>query len=535
MSSAEEVSYLFAQRGWRSWFFTHDHKRIALLYLAVVSLMLMLAGTFALLLRLELLTPEKTLFEAVTYNRLFTLHGVGMVWLFMIPAIPSVFGNFLLPLMIGAHDVAFPRLNLASWYVYVVGALIVLGAMVAGGTDTGWTFYTPYSTTTPREVIPVLFGVFVIGFSSIMTSLNFIVTTHTLRAEGMGWMRMPLFVWAIYGTSVIQVIATPILGITLSLVALESFLGTGIFDPARGGDPVLFQHLFWFYSHPAVYIMVLPGMGVVSELLPTLCHRPPSSYRSIVYSTFGISFVGFLAWGHHMFVSGMSVVNAAFFGLASMLVAIFTAIKIFSWVSTMYEGEIVFNAPLVYLLGFIFLMVFGGMTGVALATVGLDPHWHDTYFVVAHFHFIMAGPVLLAFLAALHFWFPKMFGKKYSERLSLMGATITFFGFFATFTPQFLLGNMGMPRRYYSYPPKFQWLHVASTMGATVLAAGLVLTLGTLLHALIWGERAAQNPWDSRGYEWDTATPPPEHNYEIIPQITRGPYEPAEPGSARVG
>lgn len=529
-----EPSYLFAKRGWKSWFFTHDHKRIALLFLATVSLFLILAGSFALVLRIELLTPDKTIIEPVTYNRLFTLHGVSMVWLFMIPAIPSVFGNFLVPLMLGAHDVAMPRLNLASWYVFVVGALIVLIGMVAGGTDTGWTFYTPYSTTTPREVIPVLFGVFVIGFSSIMTSLNLIVTVHTCRAEGLTWMRMPLFVWAIYGTAIIQVLATPVLGLTLCMVAFENWFGTGIFDPQRGGDPVLFQHMFWFYSHPAVYIMVLPAMGVVSELMPALCRRPPFGYSAIVYSTFGIAFVGFLSWGHHMFVAGMSPADDALFGITSMLVAIFTAIKIFNWVGTMYEGQITFNTPLLYMFGFIFLMVFGGMTGVALATVGLDSHWHDTYFVVAHFHFIMAGPVLLSFLAALHFWFPKLFGKMYSERWGLIGGIATFFGFFATFTPQFLLGNMGMPRRYYAYPPQFQWLHVASTMGATILAAGLTITLLTLLHALIWGEKAVENPWESAGYEWETASPPPEHNFEGTPVIARGPYEFEKSGRLRV-
>ena len=518
-------SYLFAKRGWKSWFFTHDHKRIAILYLASVSFFLALGGTFAILLRLELLTPDKTIFEAVTYNRLFTLHGVTMVWLFMIPAIPTVFGNFLLPLMLGAHDVAMPRVNLASWYVFMIGCTVVLVGMVAGGTDTGWTFYTPYSSTTPREVIWVLMGVFIIGFSTIMTSLNFIVTVHTLRAKGMTWMRVPLFVWGIYGTAITQLLATPVLGITLCLVAIENWLGTGIFDPTKGGDPLLFQHMFWFYSHPAVYIMVLPGMAVVSELMPALCHRPPFSYKAILYSTFGIAFVSFLVWGHHMFVSGMSTVDAALFGIASMLVAIFTSIKIFSWTGNMYQGQVTFNTPFVYVGGFIFLMVFGGMTGVALATVGLDPHWHDTYFVVAHFHFIMSGPVLLAFLAALHFWFPKMFGKMYSERVGLIGAIAGFFGFFATFTPQFLLGNMGMPRRYYAYPPQFQWLNVASTMGATILAIGLVITLGNLVHALVWGPKAVENPWEAGGFEWETSSPPPEHNFEHTPVVARGPYE----------
>ena len=531
---ARAPSYLTAETGPKSWLFTHDHKRIALLYLATVSFTLILGGVFALLLRLELLTPENTIMQAQTYDRLFTLHGVTMVWLFMIPSIPTVFGNFLLPLMLGAHDVALPRLNLLSWYVFVVGIAVTLIGMIAGGTDTGWTFYTPYSTTSPHEVIPVLAGVFIIGFSTIMTGVNFIVTIHTVRAQGLHWMRLPLFVWGIYGVSIIQILATPVLGITLVLVCLESFLGTGIFDPLKGGDPVLFQHLFWFYSHPAVYIMVLPGMGVVSEVLPALCRRPPFNYKAIVYSTFGIAFVGFLAWGHHMFVAGQSTAANVMFGVATMGVAIFTAIKIFNWVGNMYQGQVVFNAVTAYALGFIFLMIFGGLTGVALGTVGLDAHWHDTYFVVAHFHFIMAGPTLLAFLAALHFWFPKMFGKTFSARWSLIGAATTFFGFFATFTPQFLLGNMGMPRRSYAYLPRFQWLHVASTMGASILAAGLLITLFTLIHALFFGERAPENPWDATGYEWACASPPPPHNFEVTPVITRGPYEwPVIPEEAR--
>jgi cytochrome c oxidase subunit 1 len=528
MSTAEPTvrpSYLTAQTGWRSWLFTHDHKRIALLYLGVSSAFLLLGGIFALLLRLELLTPDHTLFEPVTYNRLFTLHGVTMVWLFMIPAIPSVFGNFMLPLMIGAHDVALPRLNLASWYVYVLGALVVMGAMVAGGTDTGWTFYTPYSTTTSREVTWVLLGIFIIGTSSIMTSLNFIVTVHTLRARGLTWLRMPLFVWTIYATAIIQVLATPVLGLTLVLVAMESLLGTGIFDPTQGGDPLLFQQLFWFYSHPAVYIMVLPAMGVVSEVVPAFSHRPPLGYKSIVYSTLGIAFIGFLSWGHHLFVAGQSATSNALFGLTSMLVGVFTAIKVFNWVGTLYRGEIVLTTPLFYVLGFIFLIIFGGMTGVALATVGLDPHWHDTYFVVAHFHFIMAGPVLLAFLAALHYWFPKMFARRFSERAGLVGAVSTFFGFFATFTPQFLLGNMGMPRRYYSYPAQFQWLHVASTMGATILAGGLAIVLANLVHALLAGAPSTENPWEAATFEWDTRSPPPEHNFDVTPVIARSAYE----------
>jgi cytochrome c oxidase subunit 1 len=381
--------------------------------------------------------------------------------------------------------------------------------------------------------MPVLAGIVIVGFSSIFTGLNFIVTVHTLRAKGMSWTRMPLFVWTIYGTAVIMVLATPVLGMTLLLVLVENWLSTGIFDPARGGDPVLFQHLFWFYSHPAVYIMVLPAMGVVSEVVPACAHRPPLNYNSIAISTFGISFVGFLTWGHHMFVSGESAVGAGIFGFLSMVVAIFTAIKVFTWVGTLYRGAITFTTALAYVCGFIFLIIFGGMTGIAVATVGLDAHWHDTYFVVAHFHFVMAGSVVMAFLAALFHWFPKMFGRRCSERFGLVSAFLVLMGFAGTFTPQFLLGNMGMPRRYYSYPESFHALHVAATVGSGILAAGMGVALLTLLHGLFWGERSGENPLEAATFEWETASPPPEHNFARTPLIERGPYDYARMGKLR--
>jgi cytochrome c oxidase subunit I len=519
------TSYLQEGRGLRSWLLTRDHKRIALLFLIGTTASLMLGGAFALILRLELVTPDETLMSALDYNRLFTQHGVVMVFLFMVPAIPTVFGNFFLPMMLGAQDVAFPRINLASFYVYLGGSAIVLTALLAGGVDTGWTFYAPYSTTSPTSVATAAFGVFVIGMSSILTGLNFIVTVHTLRAPGMGWLDMPLFVWAIYATAIIQILATPVLGLSLLLVAVDHAWGLGIFDPALGGDPVLFQHLFWFYSHPAVYIMVLPAMGVISEVVCTFSHNRPASYRAIAYSSLGIAFVGFLTWGHHMFVSGISLVDAGVFGILSMFVAIFSAIKVFTWTATLRRGRVAFTTPMFYFFGFMFLFVFGGMTGVAVATSSLDVHWHDTYFVVAHFHFIMVGGTLTAFLAALHYWFPKMFGRMYPERWGIIGAALVILGFVFTFTPQFLLGNAGMPRRYFSYPAEFQWLNVLSTAGASILGLGLLLTLGYLLYALFWGERAGRNPWRSRCHEWSAPSPPPAHNFESPPAFRRGPYD----------
>jgi cytochrome c oxidase subunit 1 len=517
--------YLRAERGVRSWLLTRDHKRIALLFMGGTALSLALGGLFAMLLRFELLTPERTLMSAGMYNRMFTLHGIVMVFMFMIPAIPAVFGNFFLPIMIGAKDVAFPRLNLASFYVYLAGSGLAFIAMIQGGVDSGWTFYTPYSTSSPSAVTPVALGVFVLGLSSIMTGLNFIVTVHTLRAPGVSWHRLPLFVWSIYATSIIQVLATPVLGMSLLLVALDRVFQMGIFDPALGGDPLLFQHLFWFYSHPAVYIMILPAMGVISEVVCTFSHNRPASYRAIAYSSLGIAFVGFLTWGHHMFVAGISLFDAGIFGVLSMFTALFSAIKVVTWTATLRRGQITFETPMLYFFWFLFLFVFGGMTGVAVATSSLDVHWHDTYFVVAHFHFIMVGGTLTAYLAALHYWFPKMFGFMYSERWGMVSSITVFTGFFFTFMPQFLLGNAGMPRRYYSYPEQYQWLHVLSTGGATILAAGLLLTLFYLGAAIYRGGRAPDNPWESRTFEWSAPTPPPKHNFEQPPTFDRDPYE----------
>ncbi len=519
------ATYLDERHGIRSWLLTRDHKRIGIMFLIATSLALLLGGVFALLIRIELLTPEPSFMNALDYNRMFTHHGVIMVFLFMVPVIPTVFGNFFLPMMLGAPDVAFPRLNLASFYVYCAGAVIVLASLWLGGVDTGWTFYVPYSATSPTAVAAAAFGVFVVGISSILTGLNFVVTTHTLRARHLGWWRMPLFVWAIYATAIIQVLATPVLGMSLLLVALDHAWGLGIFDPAMGGDPVLFQHLFWFYSHPAVYIMILPAMGVVSEVVCTFSHNRPASYRAIAISSLGIAFIGFLTWGHHMFVSGMSLFDAGAFGVLSMMVAIFSAIKVFTWTATLKRGRIRLTTPLLYFFGFMFLFVFGGMTGVAVATSSLDVHWHDTYFVVAHFHFIMVGGTLTMFMAACHYWFPKMFGRMYSERWGLIGATAVILGFIFTFTPQFLLGNAGMPRRYFTYPAEYQWLNVMSTAGATILAGGLALTAGYLVYAIFRGPRAPRNPWDSRGYEWLAPTPPPVHNFDEPLVIERGPYD----------
>jgi len=525
-AAATASNYLTEGTTLKSWLTTYDHKRIALLYLVSITAFFFIGGAAATLIRLELATPAGDLVTHDTYNKLFTMHGVIMVWLFLIPSIPSALGNFLMPMMIGARDLAFPRLNLASWYIYVAGGIFTIAALIAGGVDTGWTFYTPFSTMfSNTHVILVLVGVFIVGFSSILTGLNFIVTVHTMRAPGMGWFRLPLFVWANYATSIILVLATPVLAMTLLLVAAERLFGLGIFDPALGGDPLLFQHLFWFYSHPAVYIMVLPAMGVVSEIIPCFARKRVFGYRFMAYAILGIAVFGFMVWGHHMFVSGSSVYGNMVFSLLSFLVAIPSAIKVFNWTATLYKGSITFSAPMLYALGFVGLFTIGGLTGLILASLAIDVHLTDTYFVVAHFHYIMVGGAVMAYLGGVHFWWPKISGRLYPESWGRVAALLIFFGFNLTFFPQYLLGYGGMPRRYHTYPPEFQLLNILSSAGASILAMGYLLPLGYLGWSLFYGKRAGSNPWRATGLEWQTPSPPPTENFAHPPVVSTGPYE----------
>jgi len=517
--------YLNVNYGLKSWLLTTDHKRIAWLYLIGVTFFFFIGGFFATLIRLELLTPQGDLVQAETYNKLFTMHGVTMIFFFLIPSIPAVLGNFLIPLMIGARDLAFPRLNLASWYIYMLGGLFTLAVTAAGGVDTGWTFYTPYSSIySNTHVALTVIGVFITGFSSILTGLNFIVTIHTMRAPGMTWFRLPLFVWSHYAVSLIFVLGTPVLAITLTLVALERLFHLGIFNPELGGDPVLFQHLFWFYSHPAVYIMILPGMGVISELIPCFSRKRIFGYNFVAFSSLGIAVLGFLVWGHHLFVSGQSVYAGMIFSLFSMLVAIPSAVKVFNWTATLYKGSISFDAPMLYALGFIGLFTVGGLTGLFLATLAVDIHVHDTYFVIAHFHYIMVGSAVMAYLGGIHFWWPKMTGRKYPEGLARLAAVVIFLGFNLTFFPQFVLGYLGMPRRYHVYPPEFQVLNVMSSAGASILAVGYVLPLLYLIWSLRYGVVAETNPWKAKGLEWETASPPPTDNFDVTPVVVEEAY-----------
>jgi cytochrome c oxidase subunit 1 len=527
---------LNAEYGWKSWLFTVDHKRIAVLYLISISVMFALGGVFAGLIRLEMLTPEGDLFNSDTYNKIFTMHGVVMIFFFLIPSIPATFGNFLVPMMIGAKDLAFPRINLLSWYIYVAGGLFALAAIVMGGVDTGWTFYTPFSTTYSNTfVITAATGVFIAGFSSILTGLNFIVTVHKMRAPGMTWGRLPLFVWANYATALIQVLGTPVVAITLALVALERGFHIGIFDPAIGGDPILFQHMFWFYSHPAVYIMILPGMGVISELVTCFSRKGIFGYSFIAGSSLGIAIIGFLVWGHHMFVTGMSMYAGLYFSLLSMFVAVPSAIKVFNWTATMFRGSISYETPMLYAFGFIGLFTIGGLTGLFLATLGMDVHLTDTYFVVAHFHYVMVGGMVLAYMGALHFWWPKITGKMYPDGWGKFSALLVFVGFNLTFFPQFILGYLGQPRRYHAYAPEFQVLNVMSTAGATVLGIGFLIPLIYLIWSLKYGKPAGNNPWGAKGLEWTTQSPPTTFNFDETPIVTEEAYAYAKHEEAHVG
>lgn len=522
--SAEADNYLTCDRGIRSWLFTLDHKRIGVMYLAGTLTTFLLGGVIALIIRLELFTPGQAFLTEDRYNEFFTLHGAIMTFLFLIPAIPAALGNFLLPVMLGAKDVAFPRMNLASFYLWLGGAVFFLLALALGGLDTGWTFYTPYSTTTSSTVIAATMGAFILGFSSIFTGLNFVVTINTMRPPGMTWFKMPLFLWSLYATSIIQLLATPVLGITTVLLMAEKALGIGVFDPALGGDPVLFQHFFWFYSHPAVYIMILPAMGIISELISVFSGKPIFGYRFIAFSSIAIALLGFLVWGHHMFVSVDSPLAAVIFSALTFSVSIPSGIKVFNWLATMYKGSIRLASPMCYALGFILLFGIGGLTGLFLGALATDVHLHDTYFVVAHFHYVMMGGTLIAFLGGLHYWWPKIFGLMYNEFWAKVGCLIIFVGFNWTFFPQFLLGTRGMPRRYARYEEEFQSLHQVSTTGAMVLGIGLFLAAGVLVMSLIRGRKAPRNPWGAGSLEWVCSSPPPHHNFEVCPQATE-PYD----------
>jgi cytochrome c oxidase subunit I len=534
VENANGRSYLTDGYSLRSWLLTSDHKRIALLYLASITFFFSIGGLAATLMRYNLISPAGLLDSAETYNKLFTMHGVIMVWFFLIPAIPTTLGNFLAPLMLGARDLAFPRLNLLSWYLYIAAGLVAIYSLFAGGVDTGWTFYTPLSSTYSKgHVVATVVAIFIAGFSSIATGLNFIVSIHRLRAPGMTFYKMPVFLWSLYATSVIMVLATPVLAMTLTLLAFERIFHIGVFDPSIGGDPLLFQHLFWFYSHPAVYIMILPGFGVVSEIVPAFAQKSLFGYKFVVWSSIAIAVIGFLVWGHHMFVAGTSLYSSLVFSILSFAVAVPSAIKVFNWIGTMHKGFIRFDAPMLYAIGFIGLFTMGGLTGLFVAALAADVHLTQTYFVVAHFHYVMVGGMVSAYFGGLHFWWPKISGRMYPEMWGRAGAILIFVGFNLTFFPQFILGYLGMPRRYASYAPEYFLLNVFSSAGATILAVGYLLPLFYLIWSLFYGERAPANPWNAAGLEWRTSSPPPTENFEVAPIVTAPVYHYPWPAGSR--
>jgi cytochrome c oxidase subunit I len=514
-------------RGIFAWILSTDHKRIGLLYLSLILLFFSVAVFFGFLMRLKLIAPGFPLMKPQMYNAIFTLHGIIQIFLVVIPAIPAIFGNFFLPIQIGARDMAFPKINLLSWWLYASGAIIVFLSLFTGGgpVDTGWTFYAPYSLRTTVNVPLAVFGVFVLGMSSILTGVNLVTTTHRLRAPGMSWFRLPLFVWGIYATAWVQILATPVIGITLLLIMIERYFGVGVFDPAKGGDPLLYQHLFWIYSHPAVYIMILPAMGVISDVIPVFSRKRIFGYKAIAFSSIAIASVGSLVWGHHMFVSGQSDLASVIFSLLTFLVAVPSAIKVFNWVATLYKGSIELKPPLLFALTFIFLFSIGGLTGLIQGALAVNMHLHDTYWIVGHFHYIIFGGMGFGFLAAIHYWFPKMFGKMYNWKRAAWGWLILFIGFNVLYFPMLILGWEGMPRRYYDYPPQFHTLHLISTIGSWILIAGLILIFFNLVQGLRKGQRAGDNPWGGATLEWQISSPPPINNFEKIPVVERGPYE----------
>ena len=524
-ASTDTSSYLTARRGLRSWLTTTDHKRIGIMYMVVVVTFFLTAVGFAVTFRLNLYSPGSRLLTHEAYNKLLTLHGVIQIFLFIIPGVPAIFGNFFLPILIGARDVAFPKLNLASWYCFVIGGLFAIISLAIGGPDTGWTFYVPYSLQTTQNLVFPLTGVFILGISSILTGINFVTTIHRLRAPGMDWFTMPLFPWALYGTAWVQILATPVIGITLMMVVIERVTGVAIFDPLGGGDPILFQHLFWIYSHPAVYIMILPAMGVASEIIPTMSRRTIFGYRFIVYSTVGIATIGSLVWGHHMFTSGMGNFSRIVFSFLTFLVAIPSGVKVFNWVATMHKGSIKLDPPMVWVMMFIFMFSIGGLTGLWQGMLALDQHIHDTSFIVAHFHYTMFGGAGTVLFAAMHYWWPKMFGRMYNKKVATGAAIVFFIGFQLLYVPLFAAGMAGMPRRYADYADRYTIYHRLSTIGSWIVAASLLAMFANLAYAIRRGARAGRNPWGGSTLEWQTPSPPPVDNFDRPIDLGRGPYD----------
>jgi cytochrome c oxidase subunit 1 len=508
------------------WIFSTDHKRISILYLVTILTFFLGAVILGVLMRVNMI-PGLKIMTAQDYNAMFTLHGIIQIFLVVIPGVPTIFGNFFLPILIGSRDMAFPRLNLFSWYLFVAGAVLVFVSVFSGGgaVDTGWTFYVPFSLKTAVNVPLATFAVFVLGMSSILTGINIVTTVHQLRAPGMGFFKMPLSVWGFYSTAWVQILATPIIGITMVLIIMERIFGIGVFDPSKGGDPLLYQHLFWIYSHPAVYIMVLPAMGVISDIFPVFSRKNIYGYKMIAFSSIAIASVGSLVWGHHMFVSGQSDTAGIIFSLLTFLVAVPSAIKVFNWIATMYKGSIRIEPPFLYALSFVFLFSIGGLTGMFLGALSANVQLHNTYFVVGHFHYVIFGGMGFGLFAAFHYWLPKISGRMYDKRSAVVSWLVLFVGFNLFFFPILIMGWEGMPRRYYNYLPSFNELQLVASIGAFIMVTGLILMSANLIRGCISGHKAPSNPWGGATLEWTLPSPPESENFTVIPTVTKGPYD----------
>jgi cytochrome c oxidase subunit 1 len=523
-SSAVTLPRVYEERGLLSWLTTVDHKRIGILYILGAGFFALIGGLEALLIRTQLAIPNNRVLVGEAYNQVLTMHGTTMIFLVVMPVLAGL-GNYVVPLMIGARDMAYPRLNAFGVWMFLLGGIFLnLSFLLGGAPDAGWFGYAPLTAKTFSKGAGIDFwilGLQLLGISSITSSINFVSTILLLRAPGLTLNRLPLFAWTTLVTAFLILFAMPSISAALFLLFLDRHLGTHFFNPAAGGDPLLWQHLFWFFGHPEVYIMILPAMGIVSEVLPVFSRKPIFGYTAVAYSSVAIGFIGFTVWAHHMFAVGLPPVVNAFFSAASMLVAVPTAIKVFNWIATIWGGSVRYRAPFLFAAAFVALFVIGGLSGLFLASVPVDWQVTDTYFVVAHFHYTLFGGSMFAIVAGIYYWFPKITGRFLDERLGRLHFALQFIGFNLTFFPMHFLGLMGMPRRVYTYAAGLGWesLNLLATIGAFILALGFVVFFVNIARSLVAGERAPDDPWDGHTLEWLTSSPPPPYNFARVPVV----------------